>query len=450
MQIRSELKKRVPSTLWPFLRAVDKYVIYATYVYLALRRSYQKKRLHLSSCRQSIPVFDSALPFSPAGGHELKLMLEKAGINCLSGRHSVYVGDKRHIDKINAAISGAYPEKIGLKIIKSRQLSPDGTPYYTSSELAQASTYWSMRAVGSMAEKVVVSNLLHSENSAPRVYDLIKLQSANGAFHYAFVVQHIDGEIIHGEQGSDFIARFKMILTRLGLETISISEHSDLRPPEFRNNIVGNSQGTWYVDIQNFVLANPSLIQQAKRSALQVLSLKNRAGLVGSRDTGAFLSDLYEAGGFDELLTKLLGAQGVALSETVFLTELRMGLMFAPLLLRQGVSWVYISGVDDDHCKKWFYLHGLSRISLSPGQARLLGQHRRKVSVSLATGEAVSAENEKKCLSDYIVVVDSSESTGISNSIPTVTGFRFLESDSCAVNAGLSLHCSLYKRISDC
>ena len=167
MQIRAELKKVIPACLWPTMRVIDKYIIYLTYIYLSVKRSYQRKRLHfVGTIVPEIPQFTCELLERVADGSELLSVLEGAGISCLSGRHSVYISDRKAIGLLNSEIADRYPGQIGLKIIKSRQISPDGTPFYTSAELAPASTRWSMRAVGSMAEKTVVSNLLNSEGVA--------------------------------------------------------------------------------------------------------------------------------------------------------------------------------------------------------------------------------------------------------------------------------------------
>jgi hypothetical protein len=74
-----------------------------------------------------------------------------------------------------------------------------------------------------MAEKKAVANLLYSQGVAPRVYDLIKLQSENGAFHYAFVVEHIDGEVLHGSRRRALLLHVSgRRCPVIGMDTISI------------------------------------------------------------------------------------------------------------------------------------------------------------------------------------------------------------------------------------
>lgn len=276
MEIRNKLKRILPEPLWPYFRRIDKHIVDATYFYLSFRRDFKRKKInpghHLS---QQIYTFRTQLSFGSGPGDKLEQLLKEEGITCRSGRHSVYIFLQEDIRKIHKNISKYYPGPIGLKLIKSRQIAPDNTPYYTSSILAPASSAWSMKAVGSMEEKKAVCNLLHLKKVAPQVYDIVRIESQDGSFHFAFVVQHIDGDVLHGEEGLTFIARFKKILDSFGMETISITEHCDLRPPEFRNNIINNENGTWYVDIQNFVLGDKSFVQSIEKDAINYLSRKS-------------------------------------------------------------------------------------------------------------------------------------------------------------------------------
>ena len=191
------------------------------------------------------------LPVGP--GSEPVGFLEKLGCRVFQGRHSFYLSRRSDIEKICPDLLDFYSYPFGLKIVKSGEISPDGSPYYTSRFLAPASTNMSMRAVGSMLEKVTISNLLHDYEVAPQVFDLVCLQSPRATYH-AFIVQHVGGDFVTGEEGTKFIRRFLRVFKKLGMEVVSINEHCDLRPPDFRHNIVTDSIGTYYVDIQNFVI----------------------------------------------------------------------------------------------------------------------------------------------------------------------------------------------------
>ncbi len=254
---RGGLKKIIPGSLWPFCRFFDRYLINAFYAYLAFVR-FWADRFNRVRCKksQSIPVVFSGINFGNTYPQDLAEKIEKAGLRFKSGRHSIYIDNPKDIEKINRKILDCYPCNVGLKISKSREISPDSTPYYTSCKLAPASTWFSMIAVGSLLEKTVISNLLHEEGLAPRVYDLVRLEAEDGSCQYGLIVQPVTGEVVVGDKGIEFVSRFRKAMKEIGMQTISIQEHCDLRPPDFRHNILSDSTGTYYVDIQNFVLFN--------------------------------------------------------------------------------------------------------------------------------------------------------------------------------------------------
>ena len=255
--IRSDLKKVIPRGLWPFCRFFDWYLINALYVYFAVIRFFSGHFIkHRDPMEQSIPVFPANIDFGIDPSVNLIVQIEKAGLKYEAGRQSIYINDEQDIARINPDILPRYPKRVGLKLIKSREISPDTTPYYTSQKLAPNSTWFSMIAVGSMLEKTVISNLLHEEGVAPRVYDLIRLESTDGGYQYAFIVQPVAGKAVVGEAGVRFMTHFKNTLNKLGIRIISIKEHCDLRPPDFRHNIIADSDGVYYIDIQNFALFN--------------------------------------------------------------------------------------------------------------------------------------------------------------------------------------------------
>ena len=413
MGIRATLKTIVPESLWPFLRRIDKYVIDATYFYLSQRRAFQRSRIGPHhSFQQQIKVFSTSLPFGESG-NQLETSLTNAGLKCRSGRHSVYVWRPEDLRRIQPDIVNTYPDKkIGLKIVKSRQISSDKTPYYTSSILAPASSTWSMKAVGSMEEKKAVSNLLHLSGVAPRVYDIVKLESMDGSSQFAFVLEHIDGEIVHGEEGERFISKFKKAMSDYGMETISIAEHSDLRPPGFRDNIVASDAGTYYVDIQNFVLGDITLIRDTEKMLIKHLNdLFNKSQYVIVADkTGKIDWDRYSR--FNQTLFSGLAEVGVEVNQSVFFFAPRCVLQVSTLFaLYRGALWCYLG---DDMLKKWLFINGCTRFScFTDVKQELLGINRHPTCLSRIfvshTGESINLPQEKKEAKDILLVVQQPE-----------------------------------------
>jgi len=268
--MRAFLKTIFPRKLFPFLRSIDKYVINTTYCYLAIKRFLRRDKVkRVQSIFQSIPVFHTKILFDSSVDAELTAFLDDQNISYKSGRHSVYISERSDLKKINRELVGRNLPPYGLKIFKSRELSPDGTPYYTSKILAPASTYCSMKAVGNVSEKVVVSNLLHTEGVAPRVYDLVILEGENEVRYHAYIVQHVAGSVVHGEEGSNFLSQFKLKCKKFGISVISISEHCDLRPPDFRDNIMNAGDNNYYVDIQNFTVTDQRKVQRVREKIVE-------------------------------------------------------------------------------------------------------------------------------------------------------------------------------------
>ncbi|MEA3438538.1 MAG: hypothetical protein U9R43_18890, partial [Thermodesulfobacteriota bacterium] len=84
------------------------------------------------------------------------------------------------------------------------------------------------------------------------VFDIVKIKNPRNAY-WALVVQPVEGKVVTGERGVIFIKKLTKVLRKAGIKTLGISNHKDFRPPDFRNNIMSDKNGTYYVDIQNFV-----------------------------------------------------------------------------------------------------------------------------------------------------------------------------------------------------
>ncbi len=356
--MRTKLKEIVPLRAWPLFRFFDRYLINAMYAGFAFERLLKRQDNVFSLPGQPITVLASSINFGsdPA---RLEHILDKHGIRYKSGRHSVYLGDCADIDRVSRSLCGIYPERVGLKLIKSRQISGDATPYYTSAELAPASTRSSMVAVGSMLEKVIVSNLLHAHRVAPRVYDLVKLVSEDGGFHFGFVVQPVDGAVVTGAKGEAFITAFKQTLASLHLKTVSIGEHCDLRPPDFRHNIMEDENGVYYVDIQNFVFKN----QLYKREPETAVSKRFADDLL-SRFVTHYSIESFQR--FNDALLELINLFSLV-SPAMLIVDACTGIGTAGIgLLSSGKTWVHFIRDKEDAriVRSFLYSQGYTRFAI--------------------------------------------------------------------------------------
>lgn len=364
---RKNVKRAVPEYFWPFFKEIDRYIINILYTSFAFQRYFSKKNFkYIHSFQQKIPTILSNIPLNLNKPNDLEAIFKDERINFKSGRHSIYIENIEDIKKINKKLYDIYPRPFGLKIIKSRELSPEGTVYYTSSKLASASTWFSMVAVGNMLEKIVISNILHSESVAPRIYDIIRLESADGGWQYAFVVQHIDGKIVTGLEGEKFIKIFKNAMHKFKMQVISIKEHSDLRPPLFRKNIVGNQKQTFYVDIQNFVMFDGTFAKNVRHSTKLLFTNCYHTlpfSLLDSKRNRDF-DEQYRKTNID--LSQFLNKNGVDLNETIIIDIGQDNGFFAMNCLHLGARWVFF--LREKKLKPWLYnlmtLLGFSRFQI--------------------------------------------------------------------------------------
>lgn len=339
------------------------------YGYLALRMLPARKRLQrfrISS--QSVPNFSSKITFDTSLRADITTTLAANNVAYKSGRHSAYLSGHQALAQINDALVDRYPEPVGLKIIKSRQLSPDGSPYYTSALLAPASTRWSMQAIGSVLEKSIVSNLLHEEGMAPRVYDVITLKSVNNVVYFALVVQHIEGAVVHGDEGVEFIKGFKKVLKRQGLATVSIAEHCDLRAPLFRDNIVRDQNRTYYVDIQNFILSDLNKISELQNAIQERYFGDSLSALSPSATALAARTGEHRIDRFGRMLAAMIGKSGFAVEGSMVVDSCQGMGTAVSCLLTQGLHWGYLvrPEVDCSLLKSWLYFSGATRFDCIP------------------------------------------------------------------------------------
>lgn len=199
----------------------------------------------------SFRELDSSIKFSNI--EDIKSSLEDLNISFKEGEFALYISNTSGIEKISSGLIDFYPHQIGLKLIKSQTLHPDGTPFYCGIDASNTSTKSIMNAVGSVNEKKIISNILSEYSVAPRTYDLIKLKSGQNII-FGMVVEHIDGEVVLGSMGIKFMEKFFKILKAEGIQQLGGKSSGDFSPPKFGKNIIKNNSDFYYVDIQNFNL----------------------------------------------------------------------------------------------------------------------------------------------------------------------------------------------------
>lgn len=217
-----------------------------------LVRNYLYKNLN-NEAVQKIKTFNFTFDFKDI--ESIKSKFEKTNIQFQEGEFAVYISDQNDIEKISPGLANYYPYSFGMKLIKSQIISPDGTPFYCGTDTSKTATPTIMKIVGSVNDKRIISNILSEHHIAPRVYDIVKFKSSYCDV-FALIVEHIEGDVVIGSKGEGFINNLYSIAKKEEIKLLGSKWSGDFIPPNFGNNIIGNSSGMYYVDIQNFQLTN--------------------------------------------------------------------------------------------------------------------------------------------------------------------------------------------------
>ena len=366
--INANIKQVIPESVRDFLWMRKRDLIYLSY----LARRFVRRSGGTGipqTLRQEILTYRSDVEFSSI--ESLPTIFEELGFQFCEGRHTLYLYRESDIQRINPELISHYPHPFGLKIIKSQEMSPDGTPYYTSNKVARSSSLISMRAVGSVKEKTIISNILSLKNVAPKVYDIVKLQSDNMTV-FAMVVQHIDGKILTGQAAVDFIVEFKRVLESEGILILGPRDAEDFQPPDFRRNIVCDPTGSYYVDIQNFVFRNARERSGKLADAIhEVIDLGESRCFRPEKYRDESVPGLLMQGGRDGLRTifkirEFLDQNQVGFQDsTVLDVACNLG-MFSAYALSRGARWCV--GLERPEivqvARQFLFEHGFTRFDM--------------------------------------------------------------------------------------
>lgn len=345
MTIREDIKKSIPEKARYFLR-LDNYRDLFFYISILFKRLFFycfsiPSRYPL---KQVINTISVELNLLKKNDFNIALSLRESGFSFQEGRHCVYLSDKDDLTRLLGDVVSNYPQPVGLKIIKSKEISPDGTPFYTSARNAPASNSITMRAVGSLLEKVIISNILSLSGFAPRVYDLIRFK-ISGCQFFGIIVQHIDGDQVTGKAGLDFMDSFRRILKKENVTIVAVKRNKDFQPPDFNHNIYSSPGGAVYIDIQNFG------IFPKKGNSYPARFLRLNSKLKSApKSFELFLSD-----------------QKVDLKGGVIFDMGCPSGLFTSLALSLGAFWSYIltQNEEGEKVKRFLFENGFSRFQLN-------------------------------------------------------------------------------------
>jgi len=371
MKIRKIIKRSIPEKARYFLR-LDNYrdlFFYSSILFKRVLCFYLSFpfRYPLS---QVIQTIHPKLNFLKENNFNIALSLHESGFSFQEGRHCIYLSDKNDLVRLLGDVLSDYPKKIGLKIVKSREISPDGTPFYTSSRNAPASNYITTRAVGSLLEKAIISNILSLSGFAPRVYDVICLGLAECHF-FGFVVQHIDGDQVRGKEGLDFMDSFRRILKKEQITIVAAKRNKDLKPPDFNHNIYSFMGHGVYIDIQNFAIFNKKeyyypvhFLKRFDVGSHSTATSPNPKRYFSFQERWVFKNNLMK---FAKILDLFIAEQNIDLKEQVVFDMGDPAGLFTSIALSLGAFWSYIFTQNEEKIKtkRFLFENGFSRFQLN-------------------------------------------------------------------------------------
>lgn len=311
----------------------------------------------------------------------LKEIFNKAGVKYREGCHLIYVYRKEDIERINKDLVKVYPGPIGLKIFFSTEISPDGSVYYISNRHhCNNDDMFYVKSVGTIKEKMDISNILSISSIAPRVYDVINLRHQKILLQ-AMVVEHIEGSVVQGHRGLDFLGKLYEKLEEEHVERISKKtltpkgfrpyKDIDFTPPKYNNNIVEGDKGVFYVDIQNFRLDRKKAISEILPDIKERTHFGNTLALRGRRYSYQSIPFLGLNGKRNtakrfKMLDYFLPENGIRV-EGIRILDVGCNLgIFITYFLNRGASWC--TGVDlpeiADLAKRFLFYQGFSRFDL--------------------------------------------------------------------------------------
>jgi hypothetical protein len=279
--------------------------------------------------------------------------LDAAGIPFIESMHTVYLEPATLALAPFAALRERYPADAALKISK-HEGGIDGAPYArrgAESALYRTFSYNHRRLT-------LVANALHQHGIAPRLYDLLELETG-GLRHAAYAVQHVSGRPPDDAEWAAGLARLRELEAGRAFQISALRgyAHRDFARPHCNGNAwVQHGSGRFlYVDFQNFLLCD---------HAGRLAELANGAALPGFEgDAGADVR-------LDDL-DALLCAHGGTLQDALVVdASCGTGARMAHAL-RKGARWVHGIGPGRElpRVEERLFALGCTRFSLAAEEA---------------------------------------------------------------------------------
>ena len=196
---------------------------------------------------------------------DFKNYLRSKKIRFREGAFSIYL-DPIARGKIFPDLKEYYPPQTGIKIIKAEG-KPDSIKYANKKLLPNGSKI-AIYHLPFPAEQVSLINYMASLNFSPYCYDLLQLVINGKLIFTAFILEHIEEELMTKEECLTFIQKLRNEINKkeIGLTLPNWENHMDFKYPKCNYNLIKDKQTKQlkYVDFQNFFFVDKKDLFQRK------------------------------------------------------------------------------------------------------------------------------------------------------------------------------------------
>ncbi len=275
----------------------------------------------------------------------LLVFCRSRGLACGVGGDALYLPPATWASSPLSELQRRYPEGCGIKIART----PGGAehPYMT----ARFGRYMAARMSYPHSKQLLTYNFLYANGIAPRLHDLVEIETANGELRVCYVVEHVVGEALAEGDRAQIVASLQDLERRGLLKLISAAGWSgiDFQEPDGNGNIIRSASRhrPLYIDIHNFTLPGycEHLGETWRAVAADVpaaAALTNKARAFYARLLGTPVATTLEGRERAELGLRLLAQAQLPMAERLVFVWPGGHPLESADVLRHGARWLHV------------------------------------------------------------------------------------------------------------
>ena len=309
-----------------------------------------------TSAGRARPVWEAALPLQPV--RRVRLPVEARflqpesllafcrdrGLVCGAGGDALYLPPATWAASPLRDLQTNYPKGCGVKI--SRATGGVDQPYMTG----RPGRYMARRMSYPHSKQLLTYNVLHAAGLAPRLYDLVEVETPDGTLRVCYVVEHVTAAALEENDCTRVVTQLRDLETQGLLKLISAAGWSgvDFQKPDCNGNLIRSVayQRPLYVDIHNFTLPGHQLYlsetwREAATFAPEPPVLTDDARAFYARLLDNEIARSAEAAAMADASLRLLDEAHVSLADRVAVHWGCVHPLDSAEALRRGARWLH-------------------------------------------------------------------------------------------------------------